>query len=323
MRSAVRSAPHHMRLALTLLTALLLGSACAGQPPTTPDLAATLVARCFGPDVPPKVVTRAGDLLFYGDVGPIAFPHLQLPGNPPLQPYRLTGDPAQQFPGSFIPDAYVDPLGAATPFATNFSLIVCNSSATQSHVLHAVTVKITQVVPYTGDVNAWQPLPCSTSYFSTASGVVNEGGCGGADAAALFVSAEFAAQAGRGSVAEAHSAGGGTISLALLPRARRCPSRPAFPSCLEPTPSPSALAPMAAEPPTAKQAMRPSTRRSPASGMASPVRTPTCAPNCRHLDQARQPTTSVRSPSRCGPRMPEGGPRSTHQPLLYERLHKS
>jgi hypothetical protein len=219
MRSAVRSAPHPMRLALTLLTALLLGSACAGQPPTTPDLAATLVARCFGPDVPPKVVTRAGDLLFYGDVGPIAFPHLQLPGNPPLQPYRLTGDPAQQFPGSFIPDAYVDPLGAATPFATNFSLIVCNSSATQSHVLHAVTVKITQVVPYTGDVNAWQPLPCSTSYFSTASGVVNEGGCGGADAAALFVSAEFAAQAGRGSVAEAHSAGGGTISLALLPRA--------------------------------------------------------------------------------------------------------
>ena len=212
-----------MATALALTVLLLTGSACAGeqtaQPPNTSGLDATLVARCFGPSVTPGSVTRAGDILFYGDVGPIVFPQAQLPDSAPLQPYKLTGDPAHGFPGSFVRDGYIDPLGPTTPFATNFSLLVCNTSATTSHVLSAITVQIAHLTLHNGAVNAWQPLPCSTTYFSTSAGVVNEGGCGGSNVAALYVTADFTDQATPGTVAKAQDTGGEAVHLALPPGA--------------------------------------------------------------------------------------------------------
>lgn len=223
MLTSTCAAARQTGIAFALITALLLGSGCGSphtaQQPNSAASDASLVARCFGQGVAPNAVARVGDILFAGDVGPIVFPQAQLPDNTPLRPYKLTGDPSKGFPGSFVGNSYVDPMGPGTPFATNFSLLVCNSSLAKSHVLNAVNVRITRLIPHTGDLNAWQPLPCSTSYFSTASGVVTQGGCGGANVAQLYASADFADQAQVGTVAEARPTDGGATRVTISPGA--------------------------------------------------------------------------------------------------------
>src|SRR5258708_5561800 len=116
------------------------------------------------------------------------------PVPPGLRPLALA-------PYSGSPDA-AGKRSPALPLSdpsTGFAFSICNASATHSHVLSQVALKILSFTPYSGHLNEVRMCGMVYSRQQGARG----GGCGGGSAFDITMTAAFAANAGAGAVATA------------------------------------------------------------------------------------------------------------------------
>jgi hypothetical protein len=209
-------------LCILILTALLAacGQATTGRAATTP--APTLVPTATpAPTAIPTVNLTAGqpcapgphDTHTYYQLGDLvvrqvsfglAYPSQQIPDGTPLAPLKLTNNVVNnEFPGSPAVNPHLQEPGGGFGFA------VCNASATQSHVLQSVSVKIQSATPYTGQLSSWQF--CDGDYARP--GPAFFGGCGGGYAGDEYLHAGFAADAGAGASVVVAQTGTGVTSL--------------------------------------------------------------------------------------------------------------
>jgi len=95
-------------------------------------------------------------------------------GTPTNKPYRLTqsgpGAYSSDFPNSPVTNPALKEMGGG-----GFLLSVCNISASQAHVLQAVSAKITGFIAYSGHLSSWQACDGTMDSHHNLSG----GGCGG------------------------------------------------------------------------------------------------------------------------------------------------
>jgi hypothetical protein len=119
-------------------------------------------------------VSRVGFLFGY--------PANELPATlDPSKPYQLTGN--RPYP----PNPPVNP-------SSSYSLTICNTSRSTSHVIRALTIRIAAFTAYGGTLNSW--MFCD-SYYQRPGGVAG-GGCGGGAALDEWLQASFAANATTG-----------------------------------------------------------------------------------------------------------------------------
>lgn len=132
-------------------------------------------------------LVHSGDLLVSMEFS-LAYPSNKLPDNLPFAPYNMTG-----FTGGKIPtDPSVNP-NLVLPSGGYWG-VVCNASASATHPLTGLSLRINSFTPSPGQVNAWNV--CSTTY--TRQGGVGGGGCGGGIADPNCAQATFPAGAGAG-----------------------------------------------------------------------------------------------------------------------------
>jgi hypothetical protein len=120
----------------------------------------------------------------------LSYPSVMLPDGTSLtKPYKL----ASTLPGTDFPTSPVT-NPAITFQAGGFIFGICNSSATTKHTLQALTVKITAVTAYGGQLNQWNGCDgtIDSHHQLTASG------CGGAIALCMCFHAPFAPGAAAG-----------------------------------------------------------------------------------------------------------------------------
>ncbi len=163
----------------TTATATTAPTATATTPPA-PTVDPTLIASCFGTGVDPATVGQISSVLFTANVGPLAYPLVQLPSGTPAKPYHLSGSASANFPGSFQGVA-LDPFGKDAPYKSSLFVQICNTAKAATHTVQAISAKLVSFTPLTGTVDAWTPIPCDTTYYhNTPANVTEEGGCGGA-----------------------------------------------------------------------------------------------------------------------------------------------
>lgn len=168
------------------------------------------------PTVPPQV-TPCSTALFanqrmgYGQQGdiivgaldfqPPTYPGFQLPTNLPLAPYEVNGPIGGKGNGG----PYALPL--SNP-GKGFALMLCNSSATQTHTLSSVTMKVASFTPYSGTLN--EVRECAMVY--SRQGMAG-GGCGGAAAFDMQLTGAFPTSAPTGTVITMQNSGSSNLSL--------------------------------------------------------------------------------------------------------------
>lgn len=171
-------------------TATTIPTATPGATPTDPGTA---------PTVPPQT-TACSTALFssqpngYGQQGDIivgaldfqapAYPGYQLPANLPFAPYKV--DASFGGKGGAAPDG----LPLSNP-STGFGLFLCNASATQTHTITSVMLKVAAFTSYSGTLN--EVRACSQVY--SRQGGTSGGGCGGAAAYDMQLTGAFPASA--------------------------------------------------------------------------------------------------------------------------------
>jgi hypothetical protein len=147
---------------------------------------------------------QLGDLVVRQIGFGLAYPSQQLPDGTPLAPLKLTNNVVNnEFPGSPAVNPHLQEPGGGFTFA------VCNASATQSHVLQSISVKIQSATPYTGQLSSWQF--CDGDYARP--GPAFFGGCGGGYAGDEYLHATFAADAGAGASVVAAQTGTGATPV--------------------------------------------------------------------------------------------------------------
>jgi hypothetical protein len=158
-------------------TATVAPTSTATTPPA-PTVDPGLIATCFGPGVDPTTVRQIDSVIFTANIGPLAYPLVQLPSGTPAKPYKLTGA-ADTFAGSFLP-VRVDPFGKDTPYHASLFVQICNTASAATHTVQAISAKLVSFTPLAGTVDAWTPTPCDTTYYhNSPAKVVETGGCGG------------------------------------------------------------------------------------------------------------------------------------------------
>lgn len=182
-------------------TTIGTGTSTSGSPiatlapttaPTATQVPAALITKCFGSSASRMgAVIAAGDMLYSQPLmSGLAYPSVKLPDGTSLtQPYKLNSTfPSTDFPNSPATNP------AITYEAGGFTFGVCNASATKTHTLQALTVKITTFNGYSAQLNQWNGCDGTTDshHQQTASG------CGGAIAGCMCFHAPFAASATAG-----------------------------------------------------------------------------------------------------------------------------
>jgi len=168
-------------------------TATAGDPTATATPAvtpATLGAghQCINRDDKP---VSLGDLHVTRVIFEFSYPSYELPA--PL-------DSSKPFPlPANIPDntGTTGPVPPVNPNVGDFfgyELDICNTSASASHVINAITVGIAAFTPYSGQLNTWNP--CSPAYQRPNG--VGGGGCGGGGLDGEGLHATFAPNASTG-----------------------------------------------------------------------------------------------------------------------------
>lgn len=116
------------------------------------------------------------------------YPGFQLPSNLPLAPYKVDGSAigGKGGPGSW------NGLPMSNP-ANGFAVMLCNASATQTHTLTSVTMKVASFTSYSGALN--EVRTCAMVY--SRQGMAG-GGCGGASAYDMQLTGTFPANAPAG-----------------------------------------------------------------------------------------------------------------------------
>lgn len=159
---------------------------------TMPPTPTGLLGQCFGYGADQAgTTTQVGDILFTQvRVGGLAYPFQKLPeGTDLAKPYKLASTGTDAIPNSPITNPGLDGAGGG------FMLGVCNTSATKTHTLQAVTAKISAFTAYSGQLSQWNVCDPTVDSHHTIGG----GGCGGAIAGCMCFHAPFAASAGAGS----------------------------------------------------------------------------------------------------------------------------
>jgi hypothetical protein len=133
-------------------------------------------------------LTHVGDLLVRMEFS-LAYPSTKLPDNIPLAPYKMTSDMGGKIPH----DPSVNP-NLALPTGGYYGAI-CNASASATHTLTSLVLRIDSFTPYSGQVNEWNV--CATTY--TRQGGPAGGGCGGGVADINCAQATFPTSARAGS----------------------------------------------------------------------------------------------------------------------------
>lgn len=136
-----------------------------------------------------KYVQQGDMLVEVLDFQPPTYPGYQLPEGLPLAPYKVS------------PDVVGKPVAgrALSNPSKGFAFSICNASASHSHALSQVALKILSFTTYTGHLN--EVRMCGAVY-SRQDGA-RDGGCGGGAAFDITMTAAFAANAGAGAVATA------------------------------------------------------------------------------------------------------------------------
>jgi hypothetical protein len=149
-----------------------------------------------------KYIQQGDMLVGVLDFQPPTYPGYQLPEGLPLAPYKVS------------PDIVGKPVSghALSNPNTGFAFSICNASASHSHVLSEVGLKILAFTPYSGHLN--EVRECGMVY-SRQDGPKG-GGCGGGSAFDMTLAAVFAANAGQGAVAIA-SSNPATSEVGVLP----------------------------------------------------------------------------------------------------------
>lgn len=204
-------------LALILAVAGCGASATARTPAASPTATSTATSvptanptqlATAGPCAPSSAADTApryaiGDLIItVPSLASMAYPGAQIPEGTAPKPQPLD---------SLLPQGAF----AGTPTNPNlaengggYALIVCNASTTQSHVLQSLDVRISELKPYTGQLNEWKS--CSGSY-ARPNGVI-EAGCGGYFGANEYLHATFPNGAVSGTAVTAHQTGTASAS---------------------------------------------------------------------------------------------------------------
>ena len=210
-------------LALVVICALVAG--CGAQPATSARTSATatatstssptpqptvdpaVLARCNAQQAAPNTVEQAGDILISKPTAPLSYPAVRLPDQTPLKPLQVptrnSGNALQspQFAGT----TPVNP-GGLTGSTRQFSFValLCNGSASRSHVVQSVSVRIAGLTSFAGQVITW---PGCDGAFSRQQPNPSTGGCGGGYATEEQVLATFASGAQAGTTVVATQTG--------------------------------------------------------------------------------------------------------------------
>ena len=168
----------------------------------------------------PSQVTLCSTALFtqtqmsYGQQGDIivgaldfqepAYPGFQLPSTLPLAPYKVDGS---VIAGKGGPNSSWNGLPLSNP-SNGFSLMLCNASATQTHTLSSMTLKVASFAPYSGILN--EVRTCAVAYSRQGMG---GGGCGGASAFEMQLVGAFPANAPAGTEITLRSDASTNVSL--------------------------------------------------------------------------------------------------------------
>ncbi len=184
-------------------------------PTPQPTVAPAPLARCDAQQQPSGTVTRAGDMLIFKPNNDFGYPSVRLPDQTPLTPLRVptqnSGSALQpeQFPGT----TPVNP-GTLTGSTRNITYVatICNDSASQSHVVQSVSVRIAALTPYTGQVTIW---PSCDMAFSRQNPNVHIGGCGGGYPSDEQVQATFPSHAAQGATAVATQTGSSSTPISI------------------------------------------------------------------------------------------------------------
>lgn len=215
------------RGACLVLLCLLIAS-CGASPSPTAHSTVTATATATATRAPTSTATpvptadpgqpcrpQPGDTYTYHQVGDLvvrqadfglAYPSSMLPDGTPLNPYLLpTGAYQHGIAGSPPTDPNLKEPGGGYIFT------VCNSSATRSHALTSVSLKIASFTPYTGQLNTWS---FCDGYFVRPTGA-QYGGCGGGFAGDAYLHVSFPASAGAGASVAAQTSTSAPTGTAL------------------------------------------------------------------------------------------------------------
>lgn len=186
-------------------------AATATTPPTPtpqPTVDPAALARCNAQQTPQDAVVQAGDILMFKPTSPMNYPAVQLPDQTPLKPLQVpvqVSNNAFSQPSKFPGAVPTNPGGLTGSMRTfQFVASICNGSASQSHVVQSVSVRIASLTPYTGSLMVWPG--CDTA-FSRQYPNVGTGGCGGGVATEEQVQATFASGAQAGTTVIARQTG--------------------------------------------------------------------------------------------------------------------
>ena len=176
-------------MAIVLLTLLL--AACEGSPSEAHTSQSTPTAPLSQHESTPTATTggaqvgcassryfvdaqpmRIGDLLFALEPpNDLLSGGVQLPDAAPLVPYQVPGP----YYFSLLLQGRLATASDADQFPSGYLLAVCNTSATQTHTLDDVYMRIDRLTPYTGYLNEFA---CGVRAY-TRSQVPGGSGCGG------------------------------------------------------------------------------------------------------------------------------------------------
>jgi hypothetical protein len=166
---------------LLVAIVLVLGSlGCSLSTGGTTTATATVAASS-----PVGAVIGAGDMLYTQPLmAGLSYPNVMLPDGTPLtHPYKLSStDTKTDFPTSPITNPSISNQ------AGGFIFGVCNASASKTHTLQALTVKITAFTSYGGQLNQWNGCDGTTDSHHQ----LTASGCGGAIALCMCFHAPFA-----------------------------------------------------------------------------------------------------------------------------------
>lgn len=145
----------------------------------------------------PNPVTQADDFLIsQPQLDGLLYAPVELPDATPLKPLQVSvhiSNLALRSGGAQFATAHAANPGGAngSPYKFDFDVYLCNSSASATHVVQSVAVRIAALTPYTGQLNVWPG--CDSAYPHAMSG-----GCGGDKVPDELANVEFAPGATQG-----------------------------------------------------------------------------------------------------------------------------
>jgi hypothetical protein len=179
----------------------------AATPMSRPTVDPTALASCSDQQSTPNDLIQVGDFLISKPLASLTGPAVRLPDQTPLKPLQVPLQVSNNAlnSGQAAGATLVNPgilIGSTRQVV--FVALLCNGSASQSHVLQSVSVHIAGFTPFSGQIITW---PYCDQAFSRQQPDVHTGGCGGGYATEEQVQATFASGAQAGATVVAAQTG--------------------------------------------------------------------------------------------------------------------